>query len=157
MLLITRSLGTAHSHDHQVQRLVGNISERASKKIEKSCTTMSGWWFGCHFFILPLILGMSSSQLTNSYFSEGWPNHQPDYVIFGLCTLLYTYFYFFGCCYKYNLTWILYQCDSKSATEGLVMSWESPIGFDDFPWSSPGGFYGHVRWHPRVFGPKFDL
>ena len=28
-------------------------------------------------FIFPLILGMSSSQLTNSYFSEGWPNHQP--------------------------------------------------------------------------------
>ena len=24
------------------------------------------------------MLGMSSSQLTNSYFSEGWPNHQPD-------------------------------------------------------------------------------
>ena len=23
------------------------------------------------------ILGMSSSQLTKSYFSEGWPNHQP--------------------------------------------------------------------------------
>ena len=23
---------------------------------------------------------MSSSQLTNSYFSEGWPNHQPDYA-----------------------------------------------------------------------------
>ena len=100
-------------------------------------------------FIFPLILGMSSSQLTNSYFSEGWPNHQPDYVIFGLCTLLYTYFYFFGCCYKYNLTWILYQCDSKSATQGLVMSWESPIGFDDFPWSSPGGIL-----RPRSMTPE---
>ena len=33
-------------------------------------------------FIFPLILGMSSSQLTNSYFSEGWPNHQPV-MIFG--------------------------------------------------------------------------
>ena len=31
-------------------------------------------------FIFPLILGISSSQLTNSYFSEGWPNHQPDQV-----------------------------------------------------------------------------
>ena len=27
-------------------------------------------------FIFPEILGNSSSQLTNSYFSEGWPNHQ---------------------------------------------------------------------------------
>ena len=26
------------------------------------------------------ILRMSSSQVTNSYFSEGWPNHQPDNV-----------------------------------------------------------------------------
>ena len=29
------------------------------------------------FGIFPEILGMLSSQLTNSYFSEGWPNHQP--------------------------------------------------------------------------------
>ena len=34
------------------------------------------------FFIFPLILGMSSSQWTNSYFSEGWVyNHQPDTII----------------------------------------------------------------------------
>ena len=39
---------------------------------------LSGWWFGCHQFgIFPEILGCSSSQLTSSYFSEGWPNHQP--------------------------------------------------------------------------------
>ena len=42
----------------------------------------AGWWFGCHQFgIFPEILGMSSSQLTNSYFSEGWPNHQPVWDI----------------------------------------------------------------------------
>ena len=35
-------------------------------------------------FIFPLILGMSSSQLTKSYFSEGWVyNHQPV----GVCSL----------------------------------------------------------------------
>ena len=28
-------------------------------------------------FIFPYIGLLSSSQLTNSYFSEGWPNHQP--------------------------------------------------------------------------------
>ena len=32
-------------------------------------------------FIFPLILGMSSSQLTKSYFSEGWPNHQPVFDV----------------------------------------------------------------------------
>ena len=37
----------------------------------------AGWWFGT-FYIFPLILGMSSSQLTKSYFSEWWPNHQPE-------------------------------------------------------------------------------
>ena len=31
-----------------------------------------------HFLIFPIQLGMSSSQLTNSYFSEGWLNHEPD-------------------------------------------------------------------------------
>ena len=36
----------------------------------------AGWWFGCHF-LFSHILGISSSQLTNSYISEGWPNHQP--------------------------------------------------------------------------------
>ena len=33
-------------------------------------------------FIFPEILGISSSQLTNSYFSEGWPNHQPVLIFF---------------------------------------------------------------------------
>ena len=34
---------------------------------------------GCHEFYFPINIGfLSSSQLTNSYFSEGWPNHQPE-------------------------------------------------------------------------------
>ena len=40
-----------------------------------------GWCFGCHQFYFPRNIGLhSSSQLTNSYFSEGWPNHQPAAV-----------------------------------------------------------------------------
>ena len=35
----------------------------------------AGWWFGT-FFCVFHILGMSSSQLTKSYFSEGWVYHQ---------------------------------------------------------------------------------
>ena len=35
-----------------------------------------GWWFGTWILFFH-ILGISSSQLTNSYFSEGWLNHQP--------------------------------------------------------------------------------
>ena len=31
---------------------------------------LSGWWFGT-WIVFSIILGMSSSQLTNSYFSEG--------------------------------------------------------------------------------------
>jgi len=38
--------------------------------------TYAGWWFGTWILWLSIILGMSSSQLTNSYFSEGWLNHQ---------------------------------------------------------------------------------
>ena len=41
----------------------------------------SGWWFGCHFLNFPINIGfLSSSQLTKSYFSEGWVyNHQPGW------------------------------------------------------------------------------
>ena len=39
---------------------------------------ISGCWFGT-CLIFPEILGMSSSQLTNSYFSEGLVYHQPDF------------------------------------------------------------------------------
>ena len=39
-----------------------------------------GWWFGTSI-LFSHILGMSSSQLTKSYFSEGFiPNHQPATV-----------------------------------------------------------------------------
>ena len=49
----------------------------------------TGWWLGCHqLIIVPEILGISSSQLTNSYFSEGWPNHQPE----NLLKTLWVYF-----------------------------------------------------------------
>ena len=46
------------------------------KKATFRCGWKTAWWFGCHFFLH--LLGISSSQLTNSYFSEGWPNHQPE-------------------------------------------------------------------------------
>ena len=32
-----------------------------------------------NMFYFPIQLGMSSSQLTNLYFSEGWLNHQPAF------------------------------------------------------------------------------
>jgi hypothetical protein len=58
------------------------LGEAASNICEKRLRTFalwlksvlassSGWWFGFQgFFECPLLLGMSSSQLTNSYFSE---------------------------------------------------------------------------------------
>ena len=37
---------------------------------------------GCHEFYFPINIGLRlSSQLTKSYFSEGWPNHQPGLFI----------------------------------------------------------------------------
>ena len=41
--------------------------------------TMSGWWFGCHFFIFPYIYIYWEFHHPNwrSYISERWPNHQP--------------------------------------------------------------------------------
>ena len=41
--------------------------------------TFSGWWFGTSMTYFPINIGFRlSSQLTSSYFSEGWVyNHQP--------------------------------------------------------------------------------
>ena len=39
--------------------------------------TYSDWWFGT-WVLFSHILGRSSSQLTHSYFSDGWLYHQPD-------------------------------------------------------------------------------
>ena len=43
---------------------------------------LTGWWFGTHVFWLLILwlsiqLEISQPQMTNSYFSEGWLNHQP--------------------------------------------------------------------------------
>ena len=46
-------------------------------KLNRNIHDISGWWFGT-FFNFSIQLGMSSSQLTNSYFSEGSLNYQPD-------------------------------------------------------------------------------
>ena len=43
------------------------------------------WFVAWNMFYFFHRLGISSSQLTNSYFSEGWHNHQPDYVGSYLC------------------------------------------------------------------------
>ena len=36
-----------------------------------------GWWFGCHFWHFP-IYWVANHPNWLSYFSEGWPNHQPE-------------------------------------------------------------------------------
>ena len=37
------------------------------------------------FFYFSIQVGISSSQLTNSYFSEGWVYHQPVFIILSGC------------------------------------------------------------------------
>ena len=46
-------------------------------RLQEEWQRMATGWFGCHQFYFPIQLGISSSQLTNSYFSEGCWNHQP--------------------------------------------------------------------------------
>ena len=41
-------------------------------------SNISDWWFGT--FLIFSIYWQQQSQLTHWYFSEGWPNHQPDMV-----------------------------------------------------------------------------
>ena len=49
---------------------------RRLELVESSSTkkaSSTGWWFGCHQFYFPINIGFRlSSQMTNSYFSEGW-------------------------------------------------------------------------------------
>ena len=50
-------------------------------KLQDTLDTCSGWWFGCHFWHCPINIGfISSSQLTNSYFIEGF---KPPTRIYG--------------------------------------------------------------------------
>ena len=49
--------------------------------IESYGKSMAGWWFGT-FFIFPLILGISSSQLTFIFFRGVALAHQPDGLLF---------------------------------------------------------------------------
>ena len=43
---------------------------------------VGGEWLPSIFYFPRNIGNFSSSQLTNSYLSEGWPNHQPDLFLF---------------------------------------------------------------------------
>ena len=45
----------------------------------RSTVQISGWWFGCHQFYFPINIGLLIIPI-DSYFSEGWHNHQPDIV-----------------------------------------------------------------------------
>ena len=71
----------SESVQNQAQASPGSVRSQAAGDSGSGTFAVkrcSGWWFGCHQFgIFPEILGISSSQLTFSDFSEGWPNHQP--------------------------------------------------------------------------------
>ena len=52
----------------------GRGTVACSRGFDDLMIDFAGWWFGCHQFHFPRNIGFrSSSQLTNSYFSEGWP------------------------------------------------------------------------------------
>ena len=46
--------------------------------------TIAGWWFCCHQFYFPILIGNNHPNGL-SYFSEGWPNHQPDWFSPNFC------------------------------------------------------------------------
>ena len=53
----------------QLRGLACIVHANSCMAIHMSLYMITGWWFGCHQFYFPIYLGMSSSQLTNSYFS----------------------------------------------------------------------------------------
>ena len=71
----------AEEVDVQIMGYTMDISWYTDKAVELS---ISGWWFGNVWNmngLLFYIFGISSSQLTNSFFSEGWLNHQADMFV----------------------------------------------------------------------------
>ena len=63
---------------------VSNRGPPPRKMIWLMVLNISGWWFGCHQFYFPMNIGfMSSSQLTDSYFSgRGGRNGPPSSFLF---------------------------------------------------------------------------
>ena len=113
----------------------------------------------CHEFYIPRNIGfMSSSQLTHLYFSEGWPNHQPDddraftTVVFASCwglpwlTIFWIVFVLLSCwmgipfAAEYNL-WIG-RINEKALTTGELTTWN----FDLVSLEWFGGFYYPNGW-----------
>ena len=65
------SLGPAPRAAGGAARAVEGGARRSDKILGEIVWIMSGWWFGTWLLFFH-ILGMSSSQVTNSYFSEGF-------------------------------------------------------------------------------------
>ena len=88
------------------------------------------------------ILGMSSSQLTNSYFSEGWLNHHTD--SYGKCVI---YSWFTYIIWLFSIAMLVYQRVTIK-NDGIVMNsschhpnWRTPI-FQRGSSHQPGIFIG---------------
>ena len=80
----------------------------------------SGWWFGT--FLCFHILGISSSQLTFIFFSEGWLNRQPDrYYV--LCITSYHFYLLCLLLDPFSIAWIwMVRCE-VSKVMGYPNSW----------------------------------
>ena len=123
--------------------LEGLSLKRTEVTFQEPADVMTGWWFGCHQFgIFPEILGISSSQLTNSYFSEGWLNHQPgnDWYWDWYWVLLYLHtIHTKAFSEKANKSWLLViffyiSCHIKIYMLSLVISINIPLSIDPFQW-----------------------
>ena len=112
--------------------------------------TPTGWWFGCHFLFSP-ILGISSSQLTNSYFSEGWPwpTNQPNFGSFGFAKFLKR------TTFSLQEPWPVQDGESwrprQSCGACVAVSWGAWWG-GQILWLRVGDF-GHFK-HPEVLKSK---
>ena len=69
----------------------------------------TGWWFGTWVLWLSIQLGISSSQVTNSCFSEGLFPYAP------------------WCCYMYPQNWVIFRANvGKYSIHGAYGIWRFP-------------------------------
>ena len=116
----------------------------------------SGWWFGTcwnmNFYDFPYLLGMSSSQLTNSIiFQRGW-NHQPVIIIIDIITTIiddYNHYYWWLSHYWCIAVFFWISMFNSSTTR--TMNPRSDGFWSGFRSRKPGGCSGSLEIYFQVY------
>ena len=75
-------ISSIHIHSRFLDFPLQPIHFWGSKKMDpkhSNTSSKTGWWFGTKKYF-PINIGLLIIPIDGPYFSEGWPNHQPENV-----------------------------------------------------------------------------